>query len=161
MKKILFVLILLCSFSAMAGWNKHTVNEKRVLFEIGNSNADVSVGTLGAHELFEMPAKTTVLGVSAYVETAITGGTMVVGDATDPDGYLLSGFEAAAGFYPIKNATAATTKAGAYIVATEGSTAVELVGGKYYSTATDMNLTIGGSAITAGKVWFIIKFMVH
>jgi len=159
-KKILALLSLVLCVSAFAGYNKHQLIQERVLYEVGNTYAGISSVTAGAKTLLALPAKATVLSVSAYVETAVVGGTMVVGDATDPDGYLLEGFEGTIGFYPIKHATAATTKAGAYVIATEGSTAVELVGGKYYASATNLLLTLG-DAVTAGKVWFIVNFMVH
>lgn len=136
--------------------------EEKVLYELGNADADLSAAT-GTLTLFSIPANTIIHSVRAWVETAVTGATSeIVGDGTDTNGFLEDGFAASTGVYPLYNQDAASTFVGAYqLDSTDGATDAADVSivpaNKFYATADTIDFIIGGTA-TAGKIHFFVEF---
>ena len=140
------------------GYPKRQVLEHRFVWDFaGGLGSDSSTAT-GTIPVFSAPAKCMVLAAEANVVTAMTGSSAEeLGDGSDPNGWLLDGFAASAGFYPTSAATAAS--AGVYAQAAGATDALDVTReGKFYSSADTIDFEITGTA-TAGKVVFIIKFM--
>ena len=113
-----------------------TTISKTVDFSNFQGTSPAAAGlTTEVAKIISIPANFAVQGLYAVVSTALTtSSTFLVGDATDNDGWIT----ASAG------TASATLKAadGAYVTAN----------GKFYTTATDLLLTLGATAPVTGVV---------
>ena len=134
----------MATFTLTAGtdgyFQKHstefTTISKTVDFSNFQGTSPVAAGVAAdIAKIISIPANFAVQALYAVVSTALTtSSTFLVGDATDPDGWI----SASAG-----TATAGPKAAdGAYVVAN----------GKFYATATDLLLTLGSTAPVTGVV---------
>jgi hypothetical protein len=133
----------MATFTLTAGtdgyFQKHstefTTISKTVDFSNFQGTSPVAAGVAAdVAKIISIPANFAVQGLYAVVSTALTGSsTFLVGDATDVDGWIISTGTATVG---LKAAD------GAYVTAN----------GKFYTTATDLLLTLGSTAPVAGVV---------
>ena len=133
----------MATFTLTAGidgyFQKHstefTTISKTVDFSNFQGTSPVAAGAAAdIAKIISIPANFAVQGLYAVVSTALTtSSTFLVGDATDADGWIISTGTATAG---LKAAD------GAYVTAN----------GKFYTTATDLLLTLGSTAPVTGVV---------
>lgn len=144
------------------GFPKNERLTHKILWELNNNDADFSDAT-GTLAIFSVPAGCVIHSVRANVITAVTGATSeIVGDGSDTNGYIVDGFAAATGVFPLCAQDAATTFVGAYQFnqvagATDAADVTNVPTGKLYASADTIDFIIGGTA-TAGKIEFIIEF---
>lgn len=147
------------------GYAKNVVQTKQYLwdFDATNTEADSHTAT-GTIQFFSASANCMIKSVTAHVVTAVTGSSAEeVGDGTDVDGFIVDGFAATAGVYPLYVQGVATTFAGAFAFDSQaGATDAADVSiehkNKFYSSADTIDYKITGTA-TAGKVRFFVEFI--
>lgn len=141
------------------GYAKYEKHRKRFLWDFAAGTGADSSASSGTIAICSLPAKSMVYAVEAEVITAVTGATAEeVGDGSDPNGWLLDGFAANAGFYPSSAATAAS--AGVYAQAAGATDAGDVTReGKLYTSADTIDFVLSGTA-TAGKIMFVVEFAV-
>jgi hypothetical protein len=147
------------------GYQKFVKLQHKFIWDFAGAAGSSSSTATGTIPIFSAPAKCLILSAGAEVMTAITGSTAEeLGDGTDPDGFLVDGFAATAGFYPLYVTDASGTFAGAFTFdqnagATDALDVNTVPKAKLYSSADTIDFKITGTA-TAGKVAFIVEFMV-
>jgi hypothetical protein len=144
------------------GYAKRQKLRHQFLWDVsGAAGADSSAAT-GTIAIFSAPANTLIHSVVAHVLTAVTGSSAeTVGDGSDADGFLVDGFAASTGVYPL---SAEDANCGVYAKATTaGATDAGDVSNssekKLYGSADTIDFIISDSA-SAGKIRFIVDFEV-
>jgi hypothetical protein len=146
------------------GSQKKTPLRKTWTWKVGGTvgtDCDSAATAAGAYEMLNGEANMLVKRVQARVVTAPTGATAVkVGDTGDDDGYIATLHAATAGVYP--DGAEDTTYIGAYMFtstagATNANDPSRSAQEKFLSSATDINLTIAGTA-SAGHIIFSIDY---
>lgn len=142
------------------GFPKYVELTKKFTWDVAAGIGSDSHADTGSVTVFSVPANCVVKSVRAFVETGVTGSTAEkVGDGSDDDGWLLDGFAAVAGGYPM---SAEDQYAGVYSKA-ETAGAVDATdvsrsdADKLYSTADSIIYKITGTA-SAGRITFVVKF---
>ena len=113
---------------------------------------DVSTVNTTTTTLWTIPAKTVITDVKAYVTTTATGGNITIGDGSDTDGYLTTGFEDTSAFYGNDSSSYGTYR-GAYL----SSNTTPLLE-KYYSSADTIDVTLSATPLTTGQITFFIEY---
>lgn len=130
------------------------------LWDLGGSgDSAAATGTLA---IASLPANSLVHSVRAHVMTAVTGATSeIVGDGTDTDGYLVDGFAANTGVYPLsaEDVNCGIMQKATTAGATDALDVSNSAEKKFYSSADTIDFIIGGTA-TAGKIRFSVEFEV-
>jgi hypothetical protein len=147
------------------GYQKYKEIEHSFLWDADQTNLAADSRTLtGVIPIFSAPADCVIKSVQAYVLTLVAGSSAEeVGDGTDVDGFLVDGFAAATGLYPLYVTDASSTFAGAFVFdqnagATDALDVNTVPKDKLYTAADTIDFKITGTA-TAGKIRFVVKFM--
>ena len=146
------------------GYPKHVMQTAEYLwdFDVTNTAAESHADT-GVVAIFSAPANCLVHSVKALVETLVAGATAEeVGDGTDVDGFVVDGFAAATGLFPLYVTDAASTFAGAFTLdqnagVTDALDVNTVSKDKLYASADTIDYKISGTA-TAGKIRFFVCF---
>lgn len=126
------------------------------LWDAAGGNGADSKTLTGVIPIFSAPAHCLIHEVKAEVIAAVTGSSAEeVGDGTDVDGYLVDGFAANTGAYPLSPEDANCGVFQKAATATTGNTPEK----KFYSAADTIDYKISGTA-TAGKIRFTVEFEV-
>jgi hypothetical protein len=155
MKNLLIALSLLLCYSAFgATYNTDKLQFKTVHWKCAGSGSqfDSVVSASGTHTIFTLPAYSVVENIYFLVKTAVAGSSAVtVGDASNPDGYLETGFQSATGMYPSYKSGATSSYAGDYLNPMALYSADNQANGKnFYSDATALQMVLTGTC-TAGE----------
>ena len=145
------------------GFQKGIIQSQEFLWSLTTGDAADSAVATGSVPIFSIPADTVIRAVTAHVITLVAGSTAeIVGDGADDNGYLLDGFAAATGIFPLYRQGAAATFVGAYLFDSQagGTDALDVsIEGKakLYTSADTIDYDIAGTA-TAGKIRFTVEF---
>lgn len=129
------------------GDNPQVVKVKRVTAKFGGG--DVALAAQGVYALVNVAANTFVLDVFSNVDIAFTASvTLDIGDGTDADGWLATA----------KVAPQAAVTSG-LVKRTSKATAEAFAGGKLYTTADTIDVTVGGADVAAGELEVIVMYI--
>lgn len=145
------------------GYQKFKKHIHTFLWDIGGTG-DSSTAT-GVIPIFSAPANCLVHAVAAEVLTLVAGSSAEeLGDGTDVDGYLVDGFAAATGYFPLHVQESAATFSGVFQFdsdagVTDAADVTKSPKKILYGSADTIDYKISGTA-TAGKIRFFVEFSI-
>lgn len=157
MKSLIAIILFAICTSAIAGLGVGDRQTKIITWKVGDLDADFrDAFSAAALPIWNIPAKTIIYDVSAYVTTVPTGDAtaMIVGDGDDDNGFLTQGFAYSTG--AVTEGYASDAYRGAYLTNTATVNTA-----KYYATADTLDLTIvtdSATPLATGEINFLIDF---
>lgn len=143
------------------GYVKGQKSIKKFLWQVGGVGSDCDSNTAtGVIPIFTTGANCLIHSVKAHVITLVAGSSAEeVGDGNDVDGFIVDGFAASTGVYPLsaEDATCGAYQKATTAGATDALDVSNSEAKKFYSASDTIDFKISGTA-SAGKIRFEIEY---